>query len=551
MLHKLTISNYALIDNLNIQFEKGMSSITGETGAGKSIILGALSLLLGKRADTTVLKDKNQKSIIEATFLFPDKSLQNIFESLDIDFDKETIIRREITPQGKSRSFINDTPVGLQTLKELGALLIDIHSQHQNLFLKESSFQCQVVDAEANNGEVLDTYRRELQQLNSIKIELNNFLADTQKKKDDLSYYKFRLEELTKANIKEGELTDLEQESNLIEHSEDIKVTLSLADDFFSGENAILPQFKSIIQDFEKKSTISSQLKSIAERLSETYIEIADVAEEISHTNSKFEFDPQQKIAIDERLDLLNNLLHKYSASNEKELLVKKEELQTLVSNLENADFHCDELQKKYFEQEKIVLDYAKKLHENRATAIKKLCPLITNLLQKLGMPSVSFNILLNETKELQSNGFDDVRMVFSANKNISPQWLGEISSGGELSRVMLCLKYILAKNKSVQTIIFDEIDTGVSGEIADQMGNMMLSMSNDMQVLTITHLPQIAVKAQNQYKVFKTETADTTTSNIAILSKEQRIEEIAKMLSGKTISEAALSNAKLLLENN
>ncbi len=549
MLHKLTISNYALIDNLEISFTDGMTTITGETGAGKSIILGALSLLLGKRADTTVLKDKEKKSIVEATFSLPNDSLATFFESLDIDFDKETIIRREITPQGKSRSFVNDTPVGLQTLKELGTILIDIHSQHQNLFLKESSFQCQVVDAEANNVTLLEQYRQELQSLHSIEKELHTFLADIQKKKDDLSYYKFRLDELTKANIHEGELADLEQESTLMEHSEEIKTMLAQADEAFSGENALLSQLKNIQHSFERNARLSAQFQQIAERLSQSYIELSDISDEIAKNNANLDFDPQQKEEIENRLDLLNNLLHKYSASDEQSLLQKRDELQTLVDNLENADFHCDELQKQFDKQREIVSALAQKLHTNREKAIKNLCPQIVNLLQKLGMPSVSFNIMMTQAKEFHANGIDDIQMVFSANKNIAPQWLGEISSGGELSRVMLCLKYILAKNKSVQTIIFDEIDTGVSGEIADQMGTMMLDMAKEMQIITITHLPQIAVKAQKQFKVFKTETNETTSTNIVQLSHEQRIEEIAKMLSGKTISEAALNNAKMLLE--
>lgn len=549
MLHKLTISNYALIDNLEISFTDGMTTITGETGAGKSIILGALSLLLGKRADTTVLKDKEKKSIVEATFSLPNDSLATFFESLDIDFDKETIIRREITPQGKSRSFVNDTPVGLQTLKELGTILIDIHSQHQNLFLKESSFQCQVVDAEANNATLLEQYRQELLSLHSIEKELHTFLADIQKKKDDLSYYKFRLDELANANIQNGELAELEQESTLMEHSEEIKTMLAQADEAFSGENALLGQLKNIQHSFERNARLSAQFQQIAERLSQSYIELSDISDEIAKNNANLDFDPQQKEEIENRLDLLNNLLHKYSVADEQELLEKKEELQTLVDNLENADFHCDELQKQFDKQREIVSALAQNLHTNREKAIKNLCPQIVNLLQKLGMPSVSFNIMMTQAKEFHANGIDDIQMVFSANKNIAPQWLGEISSGGELSRVMLCLKYILAKNKSVQTIIFDEIDTGVSGEIADQMGTMMLDMAKEMQIITITHLPQIAVKAQKQFKVFKTETNETTSTNIVQLTHEQRVEEIAKMLSGKTISEAALNNAKMLLE--
>ena len=380
-------------------------------------------------------------------------------------------------------------------------------------------------------------------------MELHTFLADIQKKKDDFSYYKFRLDELTKADIHEGELAHLEQESLLMEHSEEIKTMLAQADDAFSGENALLSQLKNIQHSFERNAGLSVQFQQIAERLSQSYIELSDISDEIAKSNANLDFDPQQKEEVENRLDLLNNLLHKYSASDEQSLLQKKDELQSLVDNLENADFHCDELQKQFDKQREIVSALAQKLHINREKAIKNLCPQIVNLLQKLGMPSVSFDIMMTQAKEFHANGIDEIQMVFSANKNIAPQWLGEISSGGELSRVMLCLKYILAKNKSVQTIIFDEIDTGVSGEIADQMGTMMLDMAKEMQIITITHLPQIAVKAQKQFKVFKTETSETTSTNIVQLSHEQRVEEIAKMLSGKTISEAALNNAKMLLE--
>ncbi len=548
MLHKLTISNYALIDNLDISFTDGMTTITGETGAGKSIILGALSLLLGKRADTTVLKDKDKKSVVEATFSLPNDSLLAFFESLDIDFDTETIIRREITPQGKSRSFVNDTPVGLQTLKELGTVLIDIHSQHQNLFLKESSFQCQVVDAEANNGDLLNEYAKELHVLNKRKKELEDFLSEIQKKKDDLAYYKFRLDELVKANLQGGELADLEQESTLMEHSEEIKTMLAQADEAFSGENALLSQLKTIQHSFEKNAQLSFQFQAISERLAQSYIELSDISDEISKNNANLDFDPQQKESIDERIDLLNTLLHKYSALDENELIAKRDELQTLVNSLENADFQSEELQKNYDQQILEVQKIADEIHLRRAEAVQRLEPQIVSLLQKLGMPNVKFAIDMIPLNEFRSNGKDEIRMKFSANKNIAPQWLGEISSGGELSRVMLCLKYILTKNKSVHTIIFDEIDTGVSGEIADQMGSMMLDMSKELQIITITHLPQIAVKAQNQFKVFKTETTETTTSSIEKLTEEQRVNEIAKMLSGKTITEAALNNARLLL---
>ncbi len=547
MLHKLTISNYALIDNLDIQFPQGMATITGETGAGKSIMLGALSLLLGKRADTSVLKDNEKKSVIEASFKLP-KDLKDFFEKQDLDFETETIIRREITPQGKSRSFINDTPVSLQTLKDLGNILIDIHSQHQNLFLKESSFQCQVLDAEAGNEELLTEFRKELSLLEDIGQKLSNFQEEVRKKQADLEYYKYRLDEITNLNVKPGELVELEQESALIEHSEGIKTMFGQADEMFNGENAILSQIKSSLQNFERNASYTTKIEEIRERLSQSYIELLDIASEVAKYNEKLDFDPQRKEEIDARLGLLYSMLKKYAVQSEEDLLEEKQKMQEWVDAIENADSYNEELEKQYQAQKAIVSALAQELHQRREKAIQRLCPEIVSLLQKLGMPSVQFNISLLPLQNYGRNGSEDVKMEFSANKNIEPQWLGEISSGGELSRVMLCLKYILARNKSVQTIIFDEIDTGVSGEIADQMGNMMLAMAKDMQVITITHLPQIAVKAQTQYKVFKTETDDTTTSNIQQLSQNERIEEIAKMLSGKIVTEAALNNARMLL---
>ena len=395
---------------------------------------------------------------------------------------------------------------------------------------------------------MLNEYAKELHVLNKRKKELEDFLSEIQKKKDDLAYYKFRLDELVKANLQGGELADLEQESTLMEHSEEIKTMLAQADEAFSGENALLSQLKTIQHSFEKNAQLSSQFQAISERLAQSYIELSDISDEISKNNANLDFDPQQKESIDERIDLLNTLLHKYSALDENELIAKRDELQTLVNSLENADFQSEELQKNYDQQILVVQKIADEIHLRRAEAVQRLEPQIVSLLQKLGMPNVKFAIDMIPLNEFRSNGKDEIRMKFSANKNIAPQWLGEISSGGELSRVMLCLKYILTKNKSVHTIIFDEIDTGVSGEIADQMGSMMLDMSKDLQIITITHLPQIAVKAQNQFKVFKTETTETTTSSIEKLTEEQRVNEIAKMLSGKTITDAALNNARLLL---
>ncbi|MCL2328190.1 MAG: DNA repair protein RecN [Bacteroidetes bacterium] len=549
MLSRLHISNYALIDFLDISFKEGLSSITGETGAGKSIILGALSLLLGKRCDTNVLKNKDQKSIVEAEFVLDEMQFAAIFEKHDADFDAHTIIRREITPQGKSRAFINDTPVGLQALKEIGELLFDIHSQHQNLFLKEATFQCQVVDAAANNDAELQNYAQSYAAMQQKLRELNEFKQMLAKNSADRSYFEFRLQELTQAKLQhDNELQELEEECALLENSEEIKQLLAQAEEIFNGETACLPQLKQLSSGFEKKSQLGATFQEFATRLQQSYIELQDIAAEISSYNAKMDFDSSRLAELQTRIDVLQNLLHKYNCTTIAELKAEQQRLQTLVDSISNAATDSEELEKAYEAQKKATWRIAETVRNNRKKAIKTIVPQVTATLQKLGMPSVAFAIELEPLQELQANGADAVRMLFSANKNIAPQWLGEISSGGELSRVMLCLKAILAQAKSIRTIVFDEIDTGVSGEIAEQMGEIMKEMAKNLQVIVITHLPQIAAQGSVQFKVFKTETAETTTTNIAELTKEQRIEEIAKMMSGKQVSEAAVLNAKHLL---
>ncbi|MDR2963785.1 MAG: DNA repair protein RecN [Bacteroidales bacterium] len=549
MLSRLHISNYALIDFLDISFKEGLSSITGETGAGKSIILGALSLLLGKRCDTNVLKNKDQKSVVEAEFTLDKVQFAPIFAKHDADFDTHTIIRREITPQGKSRAFINDTPVGLQALKEIGELLFDIHSQHQNLFLKDSMFQCQVIDAAANNAEELQHYANLYAAMQHAQRELNEHKQLIAKNSADLSYFEFRLQELQTAKLQnDNELQELEEECALMENSEDIKQLLAQAEEMFNGEAAFLPQLKQLSTGFEKKSQLGATFLEFSTRLQQSYIELHDLAAEISSYNARMDFDSSRLTELQLRIDIIQSLLHKYNCKSISELKVEQQRLQSLVDNISNAAFNTEELEKAYEAHKKAAWKSAETIRNNRKKAISAIVPQITTTLQKLGMPSVVFAIELQPLQELQANGADAVQMLFSANKNITPQWLGEISSGGELSRVMLCLKAILAQAKSIRTIVFDEIDTGVSGEIAEQMGEIMQEMAKNLQVIVITHLPQIAAQGQVQFKVYKTETADTTTTNIIELSQEQRVEEIAKMMSGKQVSEAAILNAKHLL---
>lgn len=548
MLQRLYITNYALIDFLEISFESGLSSITGETGAGKSIILGALSLLLGKRCDTSVLKNKEEKSVVEIDVILDSKKFKQVFIDNDVDFEEHTIIRREITPQGKSRAFINDTPVSLQALKDIGDLLIDIHSQHQNLFLRESSFQCEVVDAAANNKDLLQQFAAEYEILQQKKKALNDFRESVKKHASDLQYMQFRLQELQQAHLKADELQELEQEAAVLEHGEDIKLLFLQAKSVLEDENSLLPSLKSIVTGFEKKASLSKEFLDLSQRLSQVYIELSDISSEIARYDSHLDFDPARLEVIHQRLDIIQSLIYKFGVSSVEELITEQLRLQEIISHIENADIDGKEYEKAFDLQQIKIKELALEIRKTRKKAIAIIEPQVVGMLQKLGMPNVTFTIELKELEQIQTNGADTILMKFSANKNIPAQWLGEVSSGGELSRVMLCLKAILSKSKSLQTIIFDEIDTGVSGEIADQMGGIMQLMAKDLQVIVITHLPQIAAKAKFQFKVFKEETSNTTTTNIITLNQEQRIEELAKMVSGKHVTDAAIQNAKHLL---
>lgn len=548
MLTRLYISNYALIDFLEINCNAGLTSITGETGAGKSIILGALSLVLGKRADTSVLKNLEQKSIIEIEVHIQSKHVVPLFAKYDVDYEPHTILRREITPQGKSRAFINDTPVSLQALKEIGESLIDIHSQHQNLLLRESHFQMQVIDATANNKDLLAEYTQEFVVLQQRLKDLLQFEQDIARHTSDLEYTKFRYNELQQANLKIGELEELEQDAHMLEQGEEIIALFELAKSVFEGEIGSLQGIKSISTALQKKAHISKEFAELNERLSQAYIELSDIAREIDSIHTRFDFDPSKLDAIHSRIDQLHTLLHKFSVQSVEHLIAERDRLQTLLQHIEHAEFDSKELQDACVQQELKVREIALQLHNTRKMAIKSVQPQLVEMLQKLGMPSVSFSIQLVHSKQLHALGADTVEMKFSANKNIPEQALGDVSSGGELSRVMLCLKALISTSKSLQTIIFDEIDTGVSGEIADQMGTIMQDMSQHLQVIVISHLPQIAAKAQFQFKVFKEETSNTTTTKIVALTNEQRIEELAKMMSGKHITTAAIENAKHLL---
>lgn len=549
MLQSLSIKNFALIEHLDIEFSQGLSVITGETGAGKSIILGALGLVLGKRADLTSLKDKEQKCVVEAHFDIKNYSLKDFFTDNDLDYEDITIIRREILPSGKSRAFINDSPVNLQELQELGDFLIDIHSQQQTRELSDEQYQMQIIDAIAGNAELILVYR---QQLSEYKKILSN-LKKNREQKESLSkeqdYNAFLLEELIAANLKEGEQQELEagldKLSNVEFLKESLAKALSIANEEQMGAIQNLKEIKSALQ---KISGISSQYNDFHERISSLLIEFDDINNEMAQDAEKLADDPEQLEFINQKLQTIYALQKKHQVATVEELLAIQQELDNKVIMVDELDAAIEKLTQ---EAEKIKAETdatALKLHEQREKAIPVLTDKVTAILEQLGMPNARFrfDIILGEA--YNTNGKDNINLLFSANKGTDFGLLKKVASGGEMSRIMLAVKAVLANYSNLPTIIFDEIDTGVSGEIANKMGDIMKAMSSGMQVFAITHLPQIAGKGAQHYKVFKTIQGDTTVSELKLLSDNERVREIAEMLSGKDITDSALNHARALL---
>lgn len=551
MLSNLRINNYALIESLEIDFREGFSTITGETGAGKSVILGALHLLLGQRADTSLLKDDGKKSVIEAHWGLKEYKLGNFFEEHDVDYEDESIIRREILPSGKSRAFVNDMPVNLQFLKELGEKLIDIHSQHQNMLLNSTEFQLAVVDSSANNEAKRSTYF----ELYVLYKRLTKQLRDTEKQadkaKETYEYNSFLYNELEQAALKEGEQEELEVDLLQLEHAEEIQGTLSKAYSIFNDEELnVLSQLKLLFNDFNKISAFYAPSSALAERLESAHIELQDIATEIEQEAEKVLVDPEKLQYTQERLSMLFSLQQKHKVKTIAELIEVKNELEEKINLSDSFSATIEKLKDQIQQTEKKLLKAANELSDSRGKIFSSIEKELVGLLQLLGMPNVSFSIVNNKSDEFLPDGVDVISYMFAANKNAKLQNISETASGGELSRVMLCLKLIISRHKALPTIIFDEIDTGVSGDIADKMGEIMVAMSKNMQVISITHLPQIAVKGNIQYLVYKFDTDATTVTDIKELNKEERINEIAKMLSGSTLTDAAIANAKQLLGN-
>ncbi|CAM3936939.1 DNA repair protein RecN [Flavobacterium sinopsychrotolerans] len=549
MITSLSIKNYALIEKLTIDFSKGFSTITGETGAGKSIILGALGLVLGKRADLTSLKNKDEKCIIEAHFEISKYNLLPFFEANDLDYENDTIIRREILPSGKSRAFINDSPVNLQELQELSLFLIDIHSQQQTQELSDENVQFEIIDAIANNKETILEYQSLLKSYKSDKSKLNSLLKRQSESKKEQEYNTFLLDELVAAQLKSGEQETLEVDFEKLNNVEIIKESIDKSLAIANEEQiGVLHNLNEIKVSLQKIASFSTEYHSLLERITSLTIEFDDISDEMNRCSEKLINDPEQLDLISQKLQVIFTLQKKHQVLSVDELLGIQTNLENSVLELGNMEEEIAALTIS-IEQKIIELDaFSNTIHTNRLESIPVLSQKLIAILETLGMPNVRFNIDINTTETYFQNGKDELQFLFSANKGTDFGLLKKVASGGEMSRIMLAVKAILAQYSKLPTLIFDEIDTGVSGEIAIRMGEIMKEMSQEMQIFAITHLPQIAAKGNAHFKVFKSTVGDDTQSELKLLSNEERVVEIAQMLSGSVVSDSALNHAKALL---
>ena len=549
MLSTLSITNYALIDSLEVDFDKGFTVITGETGAGKSILLGGLSLVLGKRADLSSLRVKDEKCIIEGIFKIDTYGLQNFFEENDLDYDVSTVIRREILPSGKSRAFINDTPVTLDVLTKLGENLIDIHSQHQTMQLTENDFQLKLVDALADNQKRLLTYAKGLKTYRKAQKELQGLIDVQSTANKEQDYNSFLLTELEKAPLKIGVIEELEEDYEQLNNVELIMEQLSKGDQLFNDEQiGVLSLVTEMRQSLSKLVDFGTNYKELYQRVQSVCIELDDVSSELQRLQEGVEADPKRLEEVNGKLQLLYNLLKKHNVSEISELITIKNDLADKVFETAHLDEKISLKTRELLDMESVLEEQSVVLREKRNAIIPKLKSQLEADLALLGMPSASFEIVLNAMDTFTTTGMDELSFLFTANRGGSYGELKKVASGGELSRIMLVIKAILAKYEKLPTIMFDEIDTGVSGEISNRMADIMKDMSADLQVFSITHLPQVASKGNNHFKVFKTEGAERTMTNMKKLTTDERIVELAHMLSGKDLSDSALAHAKQLL---
>jgi DNA repair protein RecN (Recombination protein N) len=549
MLCNLVVENYALISKLEIEFRKGLTIITGETGAGKSILLGALSLILGKRADTSVLFDKEKKCIVEGTFNITHYGLAVFFADKGIDYDDQPVLRREITSAGKSRAFINDVPVNLEILTELGLKLIDIHSQNQNLNLVDSIFQMKVIDSYAQNQELLGVFRNHFQTYRDIQKKYHQLAEDTARSKSDLDYLQFQYTQLEEARLQDGEQEELESELEKLTHAEEIKTGLLNASALLQGDtNSVLQQLKDCSGAINRIRKFLHENESLSSRIESAFIEIKDVAHEIEMLNNQLFHDADRLTQVNDRLNLLYNLEKKHKVSTLSALIALRNQFNEKIEKINSFDFNLEELEKKRKEAHAVLSDYASRLTLQRRKAIVPFEQRVIQMLHEVGIPNAGFSIQLDKLDDFNEYGSDKIQFLFTANKNITLQDIARVASGGEMSRLMLCVKSLLSDSTGLPTIIFDEIDTGVSGDIAERVGNIINRMAEKMQIINITHLPQVASKGKYHYLVYKTDKEESTIIQVKLLTPQERHLEIAKMLSGEEITKAALENAKALL---
>ena len=549
MLQSLSIENYALIDKLEINFKHGLSIVTGETGAGKSILLGALGLLVGQRADTAVLKDKERSCVVEGMFVVTNRDLEQLFADNDIDFSNVTTIRRVVSSNGKSRAFINDQPVTLSVLKDFGEQLIDIHSQHQNLLLQNAAFQLKVVDSLAENKPLRDSYAAVFAQLKRSSQQLNELEEQARMSRGDLDYQTHLYNELQAANLRDGEQTELETEQQQLTHAEEIKLAFTRVADLLAGDdggvNKMLREAELLL---EKMGNVFAKAEPLADRLRSSLIELRDVANEVESIAEDTEVNAPRLQEVSARLDLIFTLQKKHKANTVAELLQTQEQLGQKVGMVDNLDEQLAALRKQCAELRAEAEKLAEQISAARQKVFSAIESHVANMLKDLGIPNAAMVVQRKDLPALGATGKDDICFLFSANKGVAPQDIARVASGGEISRLMLSLKSLVAWTGNLPTIIFDEIDTGVSGEVADRMGAIISELGKAIQVINITHLPQIASKGQTHFFVYKEETPSGTTTKIKQLSDTERVTAIARMLSGQTLTEAAVKNAKELL---
>lgn len=551
MLQSLYIKNFVLIKELDLNFGRGFSVITGETGAGKSILLGALSLVLGARSETKFISEGHDKCIIEATFEIGPYQLQSFFEENDLDYSDTCILRRELHRSGKTRQFLNDSPVSASVLKTLSSLFIDIHSQHENLLIKDSKFQLQVVDTIAQNQALLAKYQDVFGQYKQTTQQLEESIALSEKAQSESDYLQYQFDQLEKAHLKTSELQELEAENEVLEHAHEIKSTLYQVESLLQNERGVVSLLKEAESKLASIASYADEYTQWTNRIAEAYIDLKDLASDINHAAERIEANPAQLQANQERLDTLYTLLQKHKVNQVEELIELRDKLQEQLQQWGNNDEKIAALRK----QQTLLLQEVEKqaalLHEQRAEAANRISPLLEGLLHDLGMQQATVQVQVQGNQPLSLNGKDSIEFLYAPTKNSSLQAAGKIASGGEISRFMLCIKYLMADCSNLPTLIFDEIDTGISGETASLMGSMLQKMSNHAQIICITHLPQIAAMGKEHYFVRKTDT-ETTQTEVTQLTEDERITAIARMLSGTNISDAAIQNAQdLLLGNN